>query len=122
MRNTGYRITILLSFAYIVTLPFLWAYRISVEYDLSATAAFLAYRPELLAVGPSALLLIGAWRLRRWAVPGLFAGAFGLALLKATLGGFPDAWKLGSFLLVCLAFRLRFLLRPESPQQVEHVD
>lgn len=122
MRNKGYRITILLTFAYIVILPFFWAYRISVEYALQANTAFLAYRPELIAVAPSAFLLIGAWRLRRWAVPGLFAGAFGLALLKATLGGFPDAWKLGSFLLVCLAFRLRFLLRQEAPQQSAHGD
>ena len=61
MQNTGYRITIMLTFAWAVLLPFLWMFRISVEFNLSANTAFLAYRPELIAVAPSAVLLIGAW-------------------------------------------------------------
>lgn len=63
-------------------------------------------------MAPSAVLLIGAWRLRNWAVPGLFIGAFGLALLRGTLGGPPtDAWKFGGFLFKFLALRLGFLLK-----------
>jgi hypothetical protein len=118
MRNTGYRITIMLTFAWAVLLPFLWMFRISVDFNLSANTAFLAYRPELIAVAPSAVLLIGAWCLRSWAVPGLFVGAFGLALLKATLGGAPtDAWKLGGFLFICLALRLSFLLKSGTTER-----
>jgi hypothetical protein len=120
VRNTGYRITILLTFAWAVLLPFLWMFRISIEFNLSANTAFLAYRPELVAVAPSAVLLVGAWRLRSWAVPGLFIGAFGMALLKATLGGAPtDAWKLGGFLFICLALRLTFLLKQERQSSLE---
>jgi hypothetical protein len=108
----------MLTFAWAVLLPFLWMFRISVDFNLSANTAFLAYRPELIAVAPSAVLLIGAWCLRSWAVPGLFVGAFGLALLKATLGGAPtDAWKLGGFLFICLALRLSFLLKSGTTER-----
>jgi hypothetical protein len=112
MQHKVYRITVLLGFAWSVLLPFVWTLHLSHEYDLTLRIALLGYRPELLAVLPSAILLGGAWRLRRWAVPGLCIGALGLPLLKAALGGVPtDAWAIGGFLFVCIALRLWWMLR-----------
>jgi hypothetical protein len=108
----GYRITILLTCIWTLLLPFLWAFHLSVEFNLPSRIAWLAYRAELLSVIPSAILLTGAWKLKRWAIPGLCVGALAFALLKITLGGAPTgAWKLGGFLFISLALRLWFLLK-----------
>jgi hypothetical protein len=114
MSNKGYRFTIGLAFIWMVLLPFLWAYRLSVEFGLTAALAFLAYRPELVAVAPCAILLAGAWQKKSWAIPGLGVGALCLPLLKVALGGAPtDAWVIGAFLFICLALRLHFLLKSD---------
>jgi hypothetical protein len=44
--------------------------------------SFLAYRPELVAVTPRAVLLAGAWQQKGWALPGLCIGALVLPLLS----------------------------------------
>jgi len=49
MKNKGYRITVGLAFAWTVLLPFLWAYRLSIEFGLTGRLAFLAYRMFLFA-------------------------------------------------------------------------
>lgn len=112
MKNKGYRITVVLAFAWTVLLPFLWAYRLSIEFGLTSSLAFLAYRPEFLAILPSAILLVGAWQMRRWAIPGLCFAALALPVLKLTLGGASHgAWAVGAFLFVCLALRLGSVLK-----------
>lgn len=89
MKNKGFRIAIVLAFAWSVLLPFFWAYRLSIEFGLNAGLAFLGYRPELLAVLPCAFLLVGTWQQKSWAIPGLCFGALGFPLLKLALGGVP---------------------------------
>jgi hypothetical protein len=121
MKNRGYRITIFLAFAWTVLLPFLWAYHFSIEFGLPSDLAFLAYRAELVAVPLCAVVLIGAWLLKSWAIPGLCIGALGFPLLKLALAGAPtDAWVIGSILFTALALRLRILLKryPNTPGNV----
>lgn len=120
MTNKGYRFTIVLAFIWVVLLPFFWTYRLSVEFGLTAGLAFLAYRPELVAVAPCAILLAGAWKKKTWAITGLGIGALSLPLLKVTLGGAPtDAWTVGAFLFICLALRLWFLLKSDQALRQE---
>jgi hypothetical protein len=113
MKNKGYRITVVLAFAWTVLLPFLWAYRLSIEFGLASSLAFLAYRPEFLAVLPCAILLVGAWQMRRWAIPGLCFAALALPVLKLTQGGASHgAWAVGALLFASLALRLWSVLKP----------
>lgn len=114
MNDQGYRATVCLAFGCTVLLPFLWAYNFSVQFGLDTKMVLYAYRPELIAVVPCAILLVAAWRMRRWAAPGLCIAAAGMPLLKWSLGGAPtDAWKIDGFLFVCLALRLWFIRRAE---------
>jgi len=118
MKYPGYRIAVLIAFTWTVVLPFLWMFNMSAEFNLPRSFAFSAYRTELVATLPCAILLGGAWRLKSWAMPGLYLGALGLPLLKASLGGVrTDAWPVGAFLFICLALRLRFLLKRDQPAQ-----
>lgn len=122
MKNKGYRITVGLAFAWTVLLPFLWAYRLSIEFGLTGSLAFLAYRPEFLAVLPCAVLLVGAWQMRRWAIPGLCFGALGLPVLKLTLGGASyGAWMVGTFLFACLALHLWSVLKPNAAMSASDI-
>lgn len=120
MKNKGYRVTVFLAFAWTVLLPFLWAHRLSAEFGLTSGLVFLAYRPELVAVAPCAVLLAGAWQQKSWAIPGLCIGALGLPFLKLTLGGASTgAWVIGALLFTGLALRLRFILKfDETHRQV----
>ncbi|MDR3479894.1 MAG: hypothetical protein P4L91_04195 [Burkholderiaceae bacterium] len=112
-KNLGFKFTIGLSFVWLVVLPFVWAFNFSKRFDLSYYLAFLSYRPELICVIPSAILLVATWKFRKWAVSGLFVGAFLLPIMKISLGGFPSnsSWIVGSFLFFSLSLRLRFLLK-----------
>lgn len=122
MKNKGYRIAVALAFTWTVFLPFFWAYHLSIEFGLTGSLAFLAYRPEFLAVLPSATLLAGAWQMRRWAIPGLCFGAFSLPILKLTLGGASyGAWVVGTFLFACIAIRLWSLLKPNAAMNAKDI-
>lgn len=122
MKNKGYRITVSLAFAWTVVLLFVWAYRLSIEFGVTGSLAFLAYRPEFLAVLPCAVLLVGAWQMRRWAIPGLCLGALGLPVLKRALGGaYYGAWVVGTSLFACLALRLWSALRPNAAMSASDI-
>jgi hypothetical protein len=112
-KNWGFKFTLFLSFIWLSILPFVWAFNFIERYEVSFHLALLSFRPELISVFPSALLLIATWKYQKWAIWGLFIGTLALPLLKFTLGGFPSNahWIVGSFLLLSLALRLRFLLK-----------
>jgi len=118
MKHKRYRITIVFAFTWTVLLPFLWAYRLSLEFGLTPGLVFLAYQAELLAVLPCAVLLAGAWQQKPWAISGLWIGAFGLPLLKLILGDVSaGAWVVGAFLFIYLALRLRSLIKSDQMQR-----
>src|ERR1022692_3919960 len=93
-KHVGLKIVIGFAFVCSVVMPIFWACNLSQRFSLSYHQAYLAYRPELIALLPSAIVLAGAWLHRSWATYGLFAVAAFLLLLKFTLGGVTSfgAW------------------------------
>jgi hypothetical protein len=85
------------------------------QYGLTPELTFLAYRPELISAFPLALLLVGAWLKRSWAVPGLILAAIIGPLLKFSLGGVPTAaWWINAVLFWGLGLHLHRQLKQKA--------
>lgn len=104
---SGLHAAILVTFAWCVVLPFVWAQNLALRLDAEYFALLRLYVPELLIATMAVVLLPAAWSERPWAAKGLFLAALAAPVLQLSIGSpTHGAWVLSSLLLALVGWRL----------------
>jgi hypothetical protein len=112
MLRLTYKAWLLLTFIFVVILPYFWAYDMSSRFDVGYSAGLRAFMPDIVMSLLALIGLIGLYNNYKYAIGYILIVALVLSpLLKLTMGGASfGAMAIGSVALIvsCILFKASF--------------